>query len=75
MGLTVSTNNARAVDGEQDRELLNRHVMQHLIIGTLQESGINCHDRFVATNRQTRSKGHCVLLGDCHVEVAIREFT
>ena len=75
MGLTVSTNNARTVDGEQDRKLLNRHVMQHLIIGALQEGGVDRNNGFVATNRQTRSKGHCVLLGNCHVEVAIREFT
>ena len=75
MGLTVSTDNTRTVNGEQNRELLNRHVMQHLIIGALQESGVNRDNGFVATNRQTRSKGHCVLLGDCHVEVAIREFT
>ena len=75
MGLTVSTNNARAVDGEQDRKLLNRHVMQHLIIGALQEGGVDRDNGFVPTNRQTRSKGHCVLLGNCHVEVAIREFT
>ena len=75
MGLTVSTNNARAVDGEQDRKLLNRHVMQHLIIGALQESGVNRDNGFVPTNRQTGGKGHRVLLGDCHVEVTIREFT
>ncbi|SRN40704.1 Uncharacterised protein [Shigella flexneri] len=54
---------------------MNCHVMQHLIIGALQEGGVDRDNGFVSTNRQTGGKGHCVLLGNSHVEVTIREFT
>ena len=70
--LPVGANDACTVDRKQDRQLLNRHVVNHLIVGALQESGVDRYDRFVAANRQPGGEGDRMLLGDRHVKVLIR---
>ena len=72
--LAVSTHDACAVDRKQHRQLLDGNVMDHLIVGALQEGGVDRHHRFVSTNRQTRREGDCVLLGNRHVKILVRVF-
>ena len=72
--LAVSTHDACAVDSKQHRQLLDGNVMDHLIVGALQEGGVDRHHRFVSTNRQTRREGDCVLLGNRHVKILVRVF-
>lgn len=74
VSLIVSINNVCVVNGEQDWQFLNCYVMQYLIIGVLQESGVNCDNGFVFINCQIGGKGYCVLFGNCYVEVVIWEF-
>lgn len=74
MGLIVSINNVCVVDGEQDWEFLNCYVMQYLIIGVLQEGGVDCDNGFVFINGQFCSKGYCVLFGNCYIKIVIWEF-
>ena len=72
--LAVSPHNARAIDSKQHRQLLNGNVMDNLIVGALQEGRVDRYHRLVAANRQARSKGYRVLLGDSHVEILVRVF-
>ncbi len=44
--------------------------MDHLVVGSLQEGGINRHDGLQALAGQPGGKGDRVLLGDTHVKVA-----
>ncbi len=37
MRLTIGTHNTAAIDSKQHRQLLNRHVMNQLIVGALQK--------------------------------------
>ena len=48
--------------------------MHHLIVGALQEGGVDGAERLVAFRRHAGGKGHRVLLGDAHVEGAGGEF-
>lgn len=72
--LAVSTHNACAVDSKQDRQLLDGNVMDHLVVGALQEGGINGDNRVITANRQACRKGHRVLLGNGNVKILVRVF-
>jgi hypothetical protein len=43
MGWAVGADKAGAVDREAHRQALDRHVMHDLVIGALQEGGIECN--------------------------------
>ncbi len=43
--LAVGADDAAAIDGEHHRQVLDRHVMDQLIVGALQECGIDRHHR------------------------------
>ena len=75
VGLSICANNPCPVNGEQDRQFLDGYIVQHLIVGALQEGRVNGYHRLVAANRQTGSKRHSVLLGNRHIEIAVRELT
>ncbi|VFS89807.1 Uncharacterised protein [Kluyvera cryocrescens] len=74
MRLPVGADDTRAVDGKQHRQLLDGDVVDHLIVGTLQEGRVNRHNRFIAANRQTCGKGHRVLFGDRDIEILVGIF-
>ena len=57
-----------AVDAECNREFLNRHIMNHMIVGPLQEARINGHKRTEAVFGHTSGKGHGMAFGNTHVE-------
>ena len=64
---------AAPVDGEDHRQILQADVVDDLIVGPLQEGRIDGHHRPEALGGQSGGKGHRVLLGDAHIEEAVRE--
>ena len=68
VGGAVGTDQATAIDREDHRQILQRHVMDQLIVAALQEGRIDRHDRFQALAGQTGREGHRMLLGDAHIK-------
>ena len=71
MGGAVGADQARAVDGEAHRQLLDGDVVHHLVVGALQEGGIDGAERLHAVGGHAGGEGHRVLLGDADVEAAL----
>ena len=70
VGGAVGADQAGAVDREANRQALDRHVVDDLVVAALQEGRIDRAERLVAFGRQTRGEGHRVLLGNADVEGA-----
>ena len=68
MGRPVSANEARTIEREADRQFLNRHVVHDLVVGALQEGGVDGNERLEAFRGQPRRERHGVLLGDADIE-------
>jgi hypothetical protein len=68
MGATVRAYEARAIHREAHRQLLDHHVMYDLVVGALQEGGIDRAERLVALRRHSGREGDGMLLGDSDVE-------
>ncbi len=75
VSLAVGADDAAAIDSEHHRQILDRHIVDQLIVGALQEGGIDRHHRLVAADRQPGGEGDRVLLGDRHVEILLRVVT
>ena len=73
VGGAISPNQTGTVDGEADRQALDRHVMHDLIVAALQERRIDRAERLHAACSQTRRKSHRVLLGNPHVKHPLGE--
>ena len=69
----IGTDDARAVQREQHRQVLQRHVVDQLVIAALQERRIDREHRLQAFASQTSRECHRMLLGDADVEVPIRK--
>ena len=67
VGGAVGAHQARAVEGEGDRELLERDVVDDLVEAALQERGVDRAHGSHALGGEPRCEGHAVLLGDPHV--------
>ncbi|STQ81580.1 Uncharacterised protein [Hafnia alvei] len=50
MRLAVRTYDAAAIDSKHNRKFLQCHIVNDLVIGTLQERGVNGNNRFIATD-------------------------
>ena len=53
MGRAVGTDQAGTIDGKQYRQILDRHIVDNLIVSPLHEAGVDSHDRFHAFYRQS----------------------
>ena len=73
MGGTVLADQTGPVDGEAHRQALQGDIMDHLVVGPLQEGGIDGAERLVALDRQPGGEGDGMLLGDADIEGAVRE--
>ena len=71
---SVSADESGAVYGEQDRQLLHHHVVYDLVVGALQEGGVDGHDRLQALAGHAGGDGNAVLLGNGDVEILVRMF-
>ena len=75
MGRAIRADEARPVDGEANRQILDRHVMDDLIIAALEKGRINRAERLVAFGREAGGESDRMLLGDADVEACARERT
>ncbi len=72
MGRAIGPHQTGPVDGEQHRKILQGHVVDHLIVGALQEAWIDGDHRLLVGDGEAGGEGDRMLFGDGHVEVAIR---
>jgi hypothetical protein len=68
MGCPVFSHQAAAVDGEYDWQSFDTDIMDNLIVGALQESGVDGDDRSKTLGRQSGRKGDAMLFGNSHIE-------
>ena len=73
MAGSVLTYEAGAVHCDYDRQIVLAHVVDFLVEGALQESGVQGHDRPLARQSHPRGEGNRMLLRDPYVDEAIRE--
>ena len=65
---------SRRLHREHDGQLLQRDIVDHLIVGALQSGGRDRHERSEPRDRQTRREGDRVLQGAAaHLEATVRE--
>ena len=70
MGCSVRAHLSGAVNGKTHGQVLQGHIMHHLIIGALQEGGINRTERLIALGCEPGGKGHRMLLGNADIKGA-----
>ena len=68
----IGADQTAAVDRENDRQILQRDIMDQLVVGALQEGRIDGDDRLQPFAGETCGKGDGMLLGDADIEIAIR---
>ena len=61
------------IDTENHLKLLQSHIMNELVIPSLQESRVNHQKRQQALSSQSGSKGHCMFFGYAYIESASGE--
>jgi hypothetical protein len=74
VGGAVRTCHARAIDYENHRQLVQRHVHDRLVERAGEKRRIDADDRVHAGHRQARGERNRVLLADADVEKAVGEF-
>ncbi len=74
MRRAVRANEPGAVEHEAHGEMLERHVMDELIVAALQERGIDRREGLHSFGGKARRKRHRVLLGDADVEATAGKF-
>jgi hypothetical protein len=73
VGGAVLAGDPRPVHAEDHGEVLQRHVVDDVVVGALQEGGVDGHHRLHAPGGEPRGEGDPVTLGDPHVEVPVGE--
>ena len=73
MGRTVGANQAGTVHHEPHRQLLDRHIVDDLVVRALKECRVDGDKRLVALCRQSRSESDRVLFRNSDVECAVRK--
>src|SRR5450432_2664806 len=59
------------VKAEYNREVLDSHIMNHLVIGSLHESGIDITEYAHPLGSHTGTQGDCMLFANTHIESAV----
>ena len=73
MGGAVFAHQAGAVDGESHIQILDRHIVYQLVVASLQERGVDSHNRFLTLAGEAGAEGDGVLFGDGDIVKAFRE--
>ncbi len=73
VGLAVVADQARAVDADGHRQVLQADVVDQLVVGALQERGVDRDDRAPALFRHAGRHDDGVLFGDADVVDAVRK--
>ncbi len=74
VGRAIGANQARAVQREGHVEVLQRHVVDQLVVAALQERRVDRQHGLDAFGGHAGGERHRMLLGDADVEVALRVF-
>lgn len=74
MCLIVCVDDFGVVDSKQYWQFLDSYIVDYLIVGLLQEGGVDCYYWFVVVNCQFGGEGDCMLFGNGDVKVLIGEF-
>src|SRR6202000_1689498 len=61
-----------AVQTKDHGQLLDSHIVDHLVVGALHKGGVDITEHAHALCRHSRAKRHGVLLADAYVKGAIR---
>lgn len=69
----VVAHQPRAVQDHAHGELLDHHVVHHLVVAALHEGRVDAAEGLEALDGHARRKRHGVLLRDAHVEGALGE--
>ena len=69
----VRAHDAGAIDREQDRQVLEGHVVDDLVVRALQEGGVDGDHRLEPFCSETGGERDRVLLGDADVVIALGE--
>ena len=70
VGRAVGAHQARAIECKKDREILQRDVMNQLIVTTLQKRRINRDNRLEPFTGNAGCKRHGVLFRDTHIKIS-----
>ena len=70
---SVFSHQSGTVDAERDWQLLQRYVVDDVVVAALQESGIDAAERFDAVFGQSAGEGHGMAFGDADVKRTFRE--
>ena len=68
----VLTHHTSPVHDKGDWQVLQTYIVDHLVVGPLQEGAVNGRHRLETLQCQPGREGHCVLLADSHVKKALR---
>ena len=71
--LPVGAHHAGSVDTECNRQILQAHILQYLVVGSLQEGRIHRHVRPHSSLRQTRRERHTMAFGDSNIKEPLGE--
>jgi hypothetical protein len=69
---SIGTGQSAAIQAEDHMQVLQGHIMHHLIVGALHERAVDVAERHHALGGHARGEGDRVLFGDAHVEGAVR---
>ena len=64
----VGADHATAVQAENNVQVLDRHVVDDLVVGALHKAGVDVAERHLALGGHAGTEGDGVLLSDAHVE-------
>ena len=73
MGRAISAYQAGTIYGKQYRQVLQGDVVDQLVVGALQEGGVNGDHRFQAVAGHAGGEGDAVLFGDADIVIALRK--
>ena len=74
VGGAVGANEAASVQTENHVQVLDGHVVDDLVVGTLHERGVDVAEGHQATGGHPRAERHGMLFSDAHVKGAVRHF-
>ena len=67
MGRPVLAHQSGAIEAQHHGQFLDAHVVHYLVVGTLQERGIDGDEGAITLNGETGGEGDGVLLTDAHI--------
>ena len=73
VGGSIGADDAGPIEDEGDRQLLDAHIVDELVVGPLQESAVNRHHRPQPLTSHAGGHRYGVLFGDADIEVLIRQ--